>query len=72
MTRGGWEDGKWALEFRRLLEPRDNPSADPRVPHNDDVVLNSGRTYGFRLKIYNASKTTFSESPILPLYIKPR
>ncbi len=73
VTRGGWDSGKWAVELRRLLLSRDPDSGTNRgAPHNDDVPLISGRTYGFRLKIYNASKTSFSQSPILPLYIKPR
>jgi hypothetical protein len=73
VSRGGWEGGKWALEVRRLLQPRDPDVGTTRgTPHNDDVVLTSGHTYGFRIKIYNASKTSFSQSPILPLYIKPR
>jgi hypothetical protein len=73
VTRGGWDNGKWALELRRLLLSRDpDVGATRGTPHSDDVVLTSGRTYGFRLKIYNASKTRFSQSPILPLYIKPR
>lgn len=74
VSRGAWDMGKWSLELRRLLESRDpDPSASTRgAPHLDDVDLHSGRTYGIRFRVYNASKTESSVSPILPLYIKPR
>ncbi len=73
ITRGGWETGKWAVEIRRLLLPRnwDKLLGTP-VLHNDDVQLHPGQTYGFKLRIYNASKTEYSESQLVPLYIKPR
>jgi len=73
ITRGGWERGKWALEMRRLLEARDPDVGTVRgAPHTDDVPIHSGHTYGFRLRVFNASKTRSSVSTILPLYIKPR
>jgi hypothetical protein len=73
VSRGGWERGKWSLELRRLLQSRDRDGTTTRgAPHLDDIELHSGRTYGVRIRIYNASKTRSSESPILPLYIKPR
>jgi len=74
VTRGGWEKGKWSLELRRLMQSRDpDPTPTTRgAPHLDDVEFHSGVTYGVKIRIYNASKTRYSESPILPLYIKPR
>ncbi|HET7498639.1 MAG TPA: hypothetical protein VFM00_10090 [Candidatus Eisenbacteria bacterium] len=73
VSRGGWERGKWSLELRRLLQSRDRDGTTTRgAPHLDDIELHSGRTYGIRIRIYNASKTRSSASPILPLYIKPR
>jgi hypothetical protein len=76
VTRGGWDMGKWAVEMRRRMETREPDStgavSPQSPPHLDDVWLHTGRTYGFRLRIYNASKTEYSESPLIPLYIKPR
>lgn len=73
VSRGGWERGKWSLELRRLMQSRDPDGTTTRgAPHLDDIELHSGRTYGVRIRIYNASKTRSSVSPILPLYIKPR
>lgn len=70
VSRGAWERGKWSLELRRLLVSRD--SVNVGLPHPDDVSLHGGGTYGLRIRIFNASKTRSSVSPILPLYIKPR
>jgi hypothetical protein len=73
VAKGGWDGGKWALELRRLLESRNPDVGSVRgAPHNDDLELHSGHTYGIRIRIYNASKTRSSVSAILPLYIKPR
>jgi len=69
VSRGELDLGKWAVEMRRLMIPhlQGSPTAN-----TDDVQLHAGQTYGFRLRIYNASKTEYSESPMVPLYIKPR
>jgi hypothetical protein len=74
VSRGAWERGKWSLELRRLLLSRDpDPSVNTHgAPHLDDIELHSGRTYGIRIRVYNASKTRSSVSPILSLYLKPR
>jgi hypothetical protein len=76
VTRGGWEMGKWAVEMRRRMETREPDStgavSSQSPPHLDDVWLHTGHTYGFRLRIYNHSKAEYSESPMIPLYIKPR
>jgi len=74
VSRGGWERGKWSLELRRLLMSREpDPNATTRgAPHLDDIELHTGQTYGIRIRIFNASKTQSSVSPILPLYIQPR
>lgn len=73
VSRGGWERGKWSLELRRLMQSRDPDGTITRgAPHLDDIEFHSGRTYGIRVRIYNASRTRFSVSPILPLYIQPR
>jgi len=75
VTRGGWEMGKWAVEFRRLLVSRARDTEGriaPNALHLDDVPIHTGHTYGFRLRVYNHSKTEYSESPLVPLYIKPR
>jgi hypothetical protein len=74
VTRAAWDGGKWAVEMRRQLEPRepDTQESGRGAPHLDDVPLHTGRTYGFRLRIYNASKTQSSVSSMIPLYIQPR
>jgi hypothetical protein len=73
VSRGAWEHGKWSLELRRLLVSRDvDSSSVTGTLHPDDIQLHSGLTYGIRIRIYNASKTRSSVSPILPLYLKPR
>jgi len=73
VSRGAWDRGKWSLELRRLLMSRDPDVGTARgAPHLDDIELHTGRTYGIRVRVYNASKTRSSVSPILPLYIKPR
>ena len=75
VTRGGWDTGKWAVEFRRMLIARTRDSEGRILPnsvHPDDVPLYTGHTYGFRLRVYSHSKTEYSESPLVPLYIKPR
>lgn len=73
LARSAYEDGKWALELRRLLESRKPDLNGVRSqPRPDDVVLVPGRTYGLRVTVYNASKTRGSASAILPLYIRPR
>jgi hypothetical protein len=68
VSRGEWDTGKWAVEMRRLLLPH---HTSPTL-NFDDVPMHAGQTYGFRLRIYNASKTEYSESQMVPLYIKPR
>jgi len=73
IARGSYANGKWALEMRRLLEPRPPDVAGVRSPaRSDDVVLLPGHTYGLRITVYNATKTRGSASAILPLYIRPR
>jgi len=73
VSRGGWDNGKWALEIRRFLVARttDVRGRPEGLPRADDVHLYSGRTYGLRVRIYNSSKTRSSVSPIVPLYIRP-
>jgi len=73
LARSSYEAGKWALELRRLLEPRRPDLNGVRSPpRGDDVILLPGHTYGLRITVYNATKTRGSASAILPLYIRPR
>ena len=73
LARSSYDTGKWALELRRLLEPRKPDLNGVRSqPRPDDVVLVPGHTYGLRVTVYDASKTRGSASAIIPLYIRPR
>jgi hypothetical protein len=73
LARGTWENGKWSLEMRRLLEARPVLVGQGRQPPRpDDVILHTGRTYGIRFRIFRGSSDLSSATPILPLYIKPR
>jgi len=78
LARGSWVGGKWNLEVRRDLISYDkradvngnNPNL--WVPWSDDVPLVPGRHYAMRVTIYDASSTRSSQSPLIPLYLKPR
>ena len=74
VARGTWLGGKWSLELRRELTARP-PLGEGGVqqpPRPDDVVLQAGRRYLVRFKFYNATKARYSETELLPLYLKPR
>jgi hypothetical protein len=73
IARGGWLDGKWSLEIRRELVPRPpDILGTPQPARPDDVPLQEGRRYLVRFTIYNASASNYSQTELLPLYLRPR
>jgi hypothetical protein len=73
IARGAWAQGKWSLEMRRELVTRPpDILGTPQPPRPDDVQLQEGRRYLVRFTFYNASKDVFSQTDLLPLYLKPR
>jgi hypothetical protein len=73
VARGGWLDGKWTLEMRRELVTRASYNPDDNAPPRaDDVQLVEGRHYLVRFTFYNATKTQWSQTEFLPLYLRPR
>jgi hypothetical protein len=72
VARGAWLQGKWSLELRRELTATadlQDPSSPPRP---DDVHLRAGRRYMVRFTFYNGTKARYSQTELLPLYLKPR
>ena len=79
LARGNWANNKWNLEIRRQLTTfykpptlADSSDASTWTPWPDDIQLVPGRRYMMRITVYNASSTRGSQSPLLPLYLKPR
>ncbi|MEK7347561.1 MAG: hypothetical protein AABZ94_01685, partial [Candidatus Eisenbacteria bacterium] len=74
VARGSWLEGKWSLELRRELTARP-PLGEGGVqqpPRPDDIALQEGRRYVVRFTFYNATKARYSQTELLPLYLKPR
>lgn len=73
VARGAWLEGKWSLELRRELTTRPpDVQGIPQPPRPDDIVLQEGRRYLVRFTFYNATKARYSQTELLPLYLKPR
>ena len=72
VARGGWLNGKWTLEMRRELVTKSDYITPNVPPRPDDVQLQEGRHYMVRFTFYNASKSQYSQTEFLPLYLRPR
>lgn len=72
--KGGWLDGKWALEIRRDLVTRSIVKLSGGVlppPWTDDVQMTPGRTYSMRISILDGATGATSRSGLIPVYLRP-
>lgn len=71
LARGAWQEGKWSLEIRRLLNtghPADDLAIVPPDPLNPNAPP---KVYGIRLTIRDGQTRKTSRSAIVPLILRP-
>jgi hypothetical protein len=71
LARGAWEEGKWSLEIRRLLDtghPADDLALTPPDPNNANAPE---KVYGIRITIRDGQTKLLSRSAIIPFVFRP-
>jgi hypothetical protein len=68
IAKGAWEEGKWSLEIRRLLDTG-HPADD--FPLASPAAGGAEKVYGIRLTIRDGQTKLLSRSAIIPLVLRP-